>query len=270
MKQRIWLSAWLAGVALLGPPVWAESAFDDLLGRYKEADKAWKAAQPDGGKPDWSKHPVHEYRKKMTALAQESAGKPAAVQPLMWLMEATARGGEEQAIMAGKLEALQTLTRAHAGDPAIAEVFNEVRYSDLPSADVVSFFEQAESQLKDAEARGRARLALGSYYVDTTDRECLPTPPGVKDSTDEAKPAARGDADCAALRAKAKKLFEQVKAECAEFKFAERAESALYELANLQIGLTAPEIVGRDVDDKELKLSQYRGQVVVLKFWGFW
>jgi hypothetical protein len=38
----------------------------------------------------------------------------------------------------------------------------------------------------------------------------------------------------------------------------------------LSIGCTAPDIVGTDQDDKEFKLSDYRGQVVLLDFWGIW
>jgi len=37
-----------------------------------------------------------------------------------------------------------------------------------------------------------------------------------------------------------------------------------------QVGQQAPEIIGEDVDGKEFKLSDYRGKVVVLDFWGFW
>jgi hypothetical protein len=36
------------------------------------------------------------------------------------------------------------------------------------------------------------------------------------------------------------------------------------------IGKTAPEIEGKDVDGKKFKLSEYRGKVVVLDFWGDW
>ncbi|HID20797.1 MAG TPA: hypothetical protein EYP14_00135, partial [Planctomycetaceae bacterium] len=35
-----------------------------------------------------------------------------------------------------------------------------------------------------------------------------------------------------------------------------------------QIGEPAPEIVGEDIDGVPFKLSDYRGMVVVLKFWG--
>ncbi len=39
---------------------------------------------------------------------------------------------------------------------------------------------------------------------------------------------------------------------------------------HLQIGMTAPDIVGDDVDGVSFKLSDYRGKVVVLDFWGDW
>jgi cytochrome oxidase Cu insertion factor (SCO1/SenC/PrrC family) len=40
--------------------------------------------------------------------------------------------------------------------------------------------------------------------------------------------------------------------------------------ASLAIGKVAPEIEGEDVDGKRFKLSDYRGKVVVLDFWGDW
>jgi hypothetical protein len=36
------------------------------------------------------------------------------------------------------------------------------------------------------------------------------------------------------------------------------------------IGSVAPEIEGVDIDNVPFKLSDYRGQVVVLDFWGDW
>jgi len=38
----------------------------------------------------------------------------------------------------------------------------------------------------------------------------------------------------------------------------------------LGIGCIAPDIVGTDQEGKEFKLSEYRGQVVLLDFWGIW
>jgi peroxiredoxin len=50
----------------------------------------------------------------------------------------------------------------------------------------------------------------------------------------------------------------------------EAARGYLFEMRNLAIGKVAPEIEGEDVDGKKFKLSDYRGKVVMLSFWGDW
>jgi hypothetical protein len=50
----------------------------------------------------------------------------------------------------------------------------------------------------------------------------------------------------------------------------EGAKAQLFEMHNLAIGKVAPEIEGKDVEGKQFKLSDYRGKVVVLDFWGDW
>jgi thiol-disulfide isomerase/thioredoxin len=50
----------------------------------------------------------------------------------------------------------------------------------------------------------------------------------------------------------------------------EYAETKLDEIANIVEGKPAPEIDGVDLDGKPLKLSDYRGKVVALVFWGSW
>ncbi len=47
----------------------------------------------------------------------------------------------------------------------------------------------------------------------------------------------------------------------------EKAKSAIYELRQLAVGMQALEIVGRDQDGVDLRLSDYRGKVVLLDFW---
>ena len=41
-------------------------------------------------------------------------------------------------------------------------------------------------------------------------------------------------------------------------------------MVNLAVGRPAPEIEGTDMDGKPLRLSDYKGKVVVLVFWGTW
>lgn len=38
----------------------------------------------------------------------------------------------------------------------------------------------------------------------------------------------------------------------------------------LSVGTPAPEISGEDIDGQSFKLSDYRGKVVLLDFWGNW
>ena len=52
--------------------------------------------------------------------------------------------------------------------------------------------------------------------------------------------------------------------------FGEKAASELFELTQLQVGMTVPEIEGEDLDGIPFKLSDYRGKVVMLDFWGHW
>lgn len=48
---------------------------------------------------------------------------------------------------------------------------------------------------------------------------------------------------------------------------AEKAKTELYEIRHLSKGKLAPEIQGQDQDGRQLKLTDYRGKVVLLYFW---
>jgi len=49
-----------------------------------------------------------------------------------------------------------------------------------------------------------------------------------------------------------------------------RPEPPINAKVGFEIGNLAPEIVGEDMNGVPFKLSDYRGKVVVLKFWGDW
>ena len=76
----------------------------------------------------------------------------------------------------------------------------------------------------------------------------------------------------AKLARRVEALFERSAREFADVKLRSgtvgaQAKSALYDIRHLGIGKTAPEISGKDQDGKKLKLSDYRGKVVLLYFW---
>jgi len=71
-----------------------------------------------------------------------------------------------------------------------------------------------------------------------------------------------------ALLARVEKEFADV--DTGRGKLGARAKAALHELRDLAIGKPAPEIEGRDLEGVAFKLSEYRGKVVLLDFWGNW
>ena len=75
--------------------------------------------------------------------------------------------------------------------------------------------------------------------------------------------------------AKIEKLLTQVVDKFADVetrrgKLGENAKRLLFEIRHLSIGKVAPDIEGEDIDGVEFKLSDYRGKVVLLDFWGDW
>jgi hypothetical protein len=82
--------------------------------------------------------------------------------------------------------------------------------------------------------------------------------------------------DDAAKVAEARKLFEKLAADYADVPyygsktFGSAATGTLYELDHLQVGMLAPDFEATDENGASFKLSDYRGKVVVVDFWGFW
>ncbi|MFP6676058.1 MAG: peroxiredoxin family protein [Pirellulaceae bacterium] len=52
--------------------------------------------------------------------------------------------------------------------------------------------------------------------------------------------------------------------------FAKAADESLYFFRNLAIGCKAPPTVGEDADGAVFRLTDYRGKVIMLRFWGNW
>jgi len=172
--------------------------------------------------------------------AERKAGSPDAVPFLVWLVESS---GDQDATAA----AVATLIEQHVDDERL------LRIVEMPSwAFRTRPPEQGAEQL--------ARIADGSsqdlvrahalYYRSMMLRRLH-----------------RGDAEVAAqadaMVAEAEKLAPGSVLEM-------RIQGPRFEKERLQIGMTAPDIEGVDLDGVPFKLSDYRGKVVVLDFWGDW
>jgi hypothetical protein len=112
--------------------------------------------------------------------------------------------------------------------------------------------------------------------LDDTDRPATPAEPDqapAKEYLQDPQDYFRaGEAD--QLSREAAQLLERVAGEYAagtsdvNGNLVERARKEL--MRQLDVGKRAPAIEGEDIDGKRFKLSDYRGKVVLLDFWGNW
>lgn len=70
--------------------------------------------------------------------------------------------------------------------------------------------------------------------------------------------------------AEAAVIYKQIVAEYPDTGTASRCKGLIFAAENLQIGMIAPDIVGKDHDGNDIKLSDFKDKVTVIDFWGFW
>ena len=77
-------------------------------------------------------------------------------------------------------------------------------------------------------------------------------------------------ADDEAARQEGSELFDRLVAELGDTPHGRLAAEELFEIKHLGIGCESPDFEASTIDGHEFKLSDYRGKVVLLDFYGFW
>jgi thiol-disulfide isomerase/thioredoxin len=65
-------------------------------------------------------------------------------------------------------------------------------------------------------------------------------------------------------------VWRDLVAQCPGMLQAKRAQGLLFQEDHLKVGMTAPDVTTVDPDGAAFKLSDFRGKVTVIVFWGFW
>jgi hypothetical protein len=219
-------------------------AYQVFIKAYREAktDEERNKAQELYPKPD-------KFASKFLDFAKENASDPTAVDALIWV---TTRDRESKAAQT----AMETLKKDHLNDPKIGQVCQALIYQDSPEAD--QFLHTVLEKSKDKTAQGQACYGLAMH---------------AKQHADEAIEKKQPDAD--KLTKEAETLFDRISTDFADVKYGNRtlgesAKGEIFELKNLRIGMVAPNIEAEDVDGTMMKLSEYKGKVVLIDFWGNW
>tara|TARA_R110002094_G_scaffold26761_6_gene39454 strand:+ start:803 stop:1687 length:885 start_codon:yes stop_codon:yes gene_type:complete len=177
--------------------------------------------------------------------------------------------------------ALDVLQKHHADSKQLKRVMLALSRNATPA--VAVFLEKVSATSTSSEIRGRTSFALAEHFKtrantiraiamadgkklvrivgtlgsDVVDVLRCEDPVAAEDNSSKWCEAVINDAEFAAIE-----YFRGT--------LGEHAERSLYELRHLSIGKVAPDIIGEDIDGTAMKLSDYRGKVVVIDFWGDW
>ena len=214
-----------------------EKAFDKAALDWRRAQRKARKEKQDFSEP----HPVTAYLPRFEAMA--TAGEPGA---MLWIgLNAEDLGGSKEETAAKKRGAFQALVGAAADDPELMEAFLRkvdrqakwLEYDELVEL-LVPVFEESSADAQ----REAAALKIARMHERAGTEEDM---------------------------AQAEAWYQKVIDTFPDSKSAGVAKDQLIGM-NVAVGRIAPDFETTDVDGTAFKLSDYRGKVVVIDFWGFW
>jgi hypothetical protein len=257
--------------------------FDDVMAAFR---KRYEAAASDAEQmklvrlvPD-----SNGYAALFVQIAEKSPNDPAALDALLWVVRHV-RGSP------GKTDtpyarARAVLSRDHLKDPKIGPFCLSLRYEDQ-DPQVVALLRRVLTENPDKGAQAQAAFSLAKLLrrrasfadalkkADAKDMMSLEKYLGKEAVAEMRKVGAdaiRKESEALLERLAKEKAFAATVIPYGEKKVAlgELADRELFEIRHLQPGRPAPEITGEDIDGRPMKLSVFRGKVVLLDFWGHW
>jgi len=227
-----------------------------IVKAYDEAVRAFiETSGQNGGSIDLTKHPANVTLPQVQAYAESNAGKPEAVPALIWILKnARNAAGLPTGGKVAVAWAVERLQRDHVTDPAIKDALPPMRYLSfqLGSDPLMRIYNAVADKNPDKATRGLAWFNMAQTYI-------------VSGASGNA-PIDKSETP----RQKAKAILKMLVKDYADTPAAAEAQALIKSTQGTGIGMEAPDIVGPDADGKEIRLSQFHGQVVLLHFWGFW
>ncbi|MEQ1894647.1 MAG: hypothetical protein ABL998_19065, partial [Planctomycetota bacterium] len=225
-----------------------QKKLDELVVRFKKhqadcMEQYGKATTDEERDKALERRRGREFVPEFLALADESPGTDAAGRALVWALRIGLEREPAREVVARLLE-------QHMESDVLAELPQELAGNEgvIGSEEVQKALSELIEYSPQKNVQGQALFVLGSKQI------------GSKD---------------AAVKAAGRKALERVVADYAEFEnyrgqIGEQAGGILFKLDKLQLGMVAPEMEAVDENGAKWKLSDYRGKVVLVDFWGYW
>ncbi|HEV3163683.1 MAG TPA: TlpA disulfide reductase family protein [Isosphaeraceae bacterium] len=248
----------------------------------KEFDTAYKAAMDAVTKASNDQERIdassrrpqpHEFAARLFALAEQHPEDAAALDALTWVASKCIFGPHAE-------KALGMIARLHGRSERLKDFCGQCSRYGEPFPPYEEMLRVVLKNNPHREVQAAACLSLAEYLKMAKEKTesrlvKLTLDGGMPLSSDQMKNVQRmKERGLDAVAAESAALFQKVIDEYGDIRFennyppkaADYARGQLYLLRNLGIGLRAPEIVGKDIYGKAMKLSDYRGKVVVLDF----
>ncbi len=242
-------AAAFAGDAPPDPAAELKKLDEEYRAKYQAFIKPWADAKTDEERAklppfDMEKGPAPEYLPRYLDIARRAKGTDAGVKAAAWLLSSQLRSDE--ATKAAQ-EAVDLVVEAGADSPAAAGFAQSLRYQGdrIGERRTVAALQALAEKSKTDDVKAAAMFNLGALWTDSGSA-----------SDDERK--------------RAHELLAEVCEKHAQSSSAKQARGYLNQLDLLRVGMTAPDFEAEDVGGVKFKLSDYRGKVVMLDFWGFW
>jgi len=262
----LWMT--LAGSAAAGTAAEAEQIRRQFRADMKTwNDRLQSAASVEQQRAVWGQRPdSQESARKLWRCIGRQLGEAWTLKPAAWLLrmgsafqrtgiqrptggasgEAAAPTGEWTNMISSIREAVEK-NHLQSADPGLVPMC--MALVEIPDPRSLAILEKIEKEHPSEKVQGIAALGLSML---------------LKTLGDEGEVMRRR---LAMLR---KAIIESAEIEFDGVTVAKIAEDELYVISHLSKGRVAPELIGSDVAGRPMRLSAYRGKVVVLLFWATW
>lgn len=237
-----------------------QAAYEKQMREWYEANKVDESTASPEAKEKfqaaftawWKEHdPSPRYVGRFEALARKHAGSEVALDSWLRVIELDGQDALVGTAERPLTNALAALLRDHLKSEKLEAFCLGMQYgSPLPHATVV------ETCAKIRAGSPHRKVQAAAIFAQAAELS-----------------GERGDA---AGKQAARELYAQLGAQFSDLampsgkSYARVADGYLFELDHLAVGHTAPDFEALDETGARFKLSDYRGKVVMLDFWGFW